>query len=101
MKEWCHAEDLASMNLVRCKGFHLLQPSAFIPVHYGGMSQFFEDRPSNETGDPPMVSEDTVGIHIYNKLNFNMTAYKNSTQYYTRLARSYCPFSFSIAPNVF
>jgi lactosylceramide 4-alpha-galactosyltransferase len=50
---------------------------------------------------PGWITKQVVGVHVWNKLSFNETAYKNSTQEYIRLVRHNCPVIFSIAPETF
>ncbi|XP_046445530.1 lactosylceramide 4-alpha-galactosyltransferase-like [Daphnia pulex] len=101
MKTYCGEENFNAINYVSCRGFGALPTSTFSPIHWSNWQSFFNQRPANETGAPSWITNQVVGVHIWNKLSFNETAYKNSTQEYVRLVRHNCPEIFSIAPETF
>jgi lactosylceramide 4-alpha-galactosyltransferase len=101
MKTFCGEENFNAINYVSCRGFGALPTSTFSSIHWKNWRSFFSQRPANETGAPGWITKQVVGVHVWNKLSFNETAYKNSTQEYVRLARDNCPVIFSIAPETF
>ncbi|KAI9559842.1 hypothetical protein GHT06_013849 [Daphnia sinensis] len=95
---WTHnGPDLLGRILTKC----VLPKTSFYPVHYGNWQEFFRQRETNDTMKPDWLTTEVIGIHIWNKLSYGEPVFRNSTQYYTQLARIHCPATFSIAPNVF
>jgi lactosylceramide 4-alpha-galactosyltransferase len=101
MKTFCGEENFNAINYVTCRGFGVLPTSTFSFIHWSNWRSFFSQRPANETGVPSWITKQVVGVHVWNKLSFNETAYKNSTQEYVRLVRHNCPVIFSVAPETF
>ncbi|XP_046448096.1 lactosylceramide 4-alpha-galactosyltransferase-like [Daphnia pulex] len=101
MKIFCQEENFNAINYVSCRGFGVLPTSTFSPIHWSNWQSFFSQRPANETGAPSWITNQVVGVHVWNKLSFNETAYKNSTQEYVLLVSHNCPVIYSIAPETF
>ncbi|XP_045026652.1 lactosylceramide 4-alpha-galactosyltransferase-like [Daphnia magna] len=101
LTKWCGVGSLPEMNYLKCRGFSILPQTSFYPVHYGNWQEFFKQRYSNDTMTPDWLTTDVIGVHIWNKLSYGEPVFRNSTQYYTQLARIHCPATFSIAPDVF
>ncbi|EFX82257.1 hypothetical protein DAPPUDRAFT_25188, partial [Daphnia pulex] len=91
MKTFCGEENLSKMYYITCRGFNVLPMLTFNSLHYSRWKDLFSQRPTNETRAPSWISKEIVGVHIWNKLSYNETAYKNSTQEYVRLVRDNCP----------
>uniref|UniRef100_A0A0N8E6N1 Lactosylceramide n=1 Tax=Daphnia magna TaxID=35525 RepID=A0A0N8E6N1_9CRUS len=102
LQKWCNVTDVKSMDYVKCRGFNVLPTSSFHPIPFNKMITLFVQPPANETGGHlSWLTERVIGVHVWNKSSKNQPIYKNSTQDYTRLARTNCPVAFSIAPDVF
>ena len=101
LQEWCQMEDYPAMDYIRCKGFNVLQETVFCPVYYTEMKELFEERSPTDGDQLPWLPNDTIGIHVWNKMSSDQVVYKQSTQYYSRMARNYCPVTYSIAPSTF
>jgi lactosylceramide 4-alpha-galactosyltransferase len=91
------------MDYISCRGINILPKSSFQPVYYGNMLEFFVHRlADNQTEKKPTwLTKNVVGIHTFNNLSFREPIFKNSSQYYTQIARDNCPFIFSMAPQIF
>ena len=103
-------DDIPSMNRDTCRGFDVLRPRAFHPIHHGtewiggilGSSEYFRSRAPVEflnwfgDQDPTIIA-----AHTWNSLNGHLTADKNSNQFYVQLARSQCPLIYEILPEKF
>ncbi|KAI9559844.1 hypothetical protein GHT06_013851 [Daphnia sinensis] len=79
----------------------VLPNASFYPVHYPRWREFFHQRAPNDTMKPDWLTREVIGLHVWNKISCKEPVYRNSTQYYTQLARAHCPAIFSIAPDVF
>ena len=101
LKKWCQVEDPRMMNNVTCKGFNILPTSSFSPIYYTVWREMFNQRLANDTGKPAWYTNQVIGVHMWNKMSHEEPIYKNSTQYYTQLARSNCPHVYAIAPDKF
>lgn len=101
MRTFCGEDNLNTINYVSCRGFSVFPMSAFNPIHYSKWKDLFSQRPRNETQAPGWITKQILGVHTWNKLSYNETAYKNSTQEYVRMVRDNCPVIFSIAPETF
>ena len=90
LRDWCQTEEFTDMNYIRCKGFHVLPENTFSPVFY------------EEGEELPWLPNDTIAIHTWNKMNSDQVIHKKrTTQFYSRMARTHCPITYSIAPPVF
>ncbi len=87
------------MNYVTCKGLNILSTNSFSPVYYPRWKEIFNKRPANDK--PTWLTNQVIGVHVWNKLSSKKRIYKNSTQYYTQLARAHCPQIFNVAPEFF
>jgi lactosylceramide 4-alpha-galactosyltransferase len=76
LQNWCQVYYISWMTPERCKGFRILPPKSFYPVHY-------------------------VGAHVWNSLSSEWVVNKNSNQYYAQMARLSCPRIFNVAPQQF
>jgi lactosylceramide 4-alpha-galactosyltransferase len=102
LKKWCNANNLESMDHVSCRGFNILPTRSFHPVDFVSMKELFAQPMVTETEvNIHWLTEDVVGVHVWNRMSQNELVYKNSSQDYTRLARQHCPVIFSIAPEIF
>ncbi|XP_057365318.1 lactosylceramide 4-alpha-galactosyltransferase-like [Daphnia carinata] len=101
LTKWCGVDSLAEMNYLKCRGFSVLPNTSFYPVHYSNWQEFFKQRDSNDKMNPDWLTTEVLGVHIWNKLSYGEPVFRNSTQYYTQLARIHCPATFAIAPDVF
>lgn len=77
-----------------CRGFQVFPPTLFYPIKWQNWEKYFMEEDIS-------WGNDTLGIHVWNKKSASVVVYKNSSQVYTRLARSNCPLVFSIVPEVF
>ncbi|KAK4030105.1 hypothetical protein OUZ56_023062 [Daphnia magna] len=101
LTKWCGVDRLQETNYLKCSGFSVLPRISFYPVHYSNLGEFFKQRETNDTMTPDWLTAEVIGVHIWNKLSYGEPVFRNSTQYYTQLARIHCPATFSIAPDVF
>ncbi|KAI9559845.1 hypothetical protein GHT06_013852 [Daphnia sinensis] len=101
LTKWCGVNSLSEANYLKCRGFSVLPKASFYPIHYPSWREFFNQRGTNDTMKPDWLTTDVIGVHFWNKLSYGEPAFRNSTQYYTQLARIHCPATFSIAPDVF
>ncbi|XP_032794974.2 lactosylceramide 4-alpha-galactosyltransferase [Daphnia magna] len=99
--KWCAVPKLREATYLRCRGFSVLPNASFYPVHYPRWREFFHQRAPNDTMTPDWLTTEVIGVHIWNKISYGEPVYRNSTQYYTQLARTHCPAIFSITPDVF
>lgn len=86
------------MTPERCKGFKILPPKSFYPVHYWDWKAYFSERGDKEVID---WDESVIGAHVWNSLSSKWVVRKDSNQYYVQLARSSCPRILDIATQVF
>ncbi len=104
LKKWCNAEHIESMNNVSCRGFNILPTRSFHPVDFNKRKELFAQPMVTKTEvNKPInwLTEEVVGVHVWNRMSQNELVYKNSSQAYTRLARQHCPVIFYIAPEIF
>lgn len=96
----CHARNVTSLLKNSCE-FKVFAPKAFYPVFFRDWTVYFESETdlfstASLTNDP-----DVIGAHVWNKLSSSASVDKNSTQLYARLARKYCPRTFSASSDSF
>ena len=96
LQKWCDVYYISWMTPERCKGFRVLAPKSFYPVHYMNWRAYFYKRTDTIDWD-----ESVVGAHVWNSLSSKWTVDKSSNQYYTQMARSSCPRVFQVAPEQF
>ncbi|KAI9559843.1 hypothetical protein GHT06_013850 [Daphnia sinensis] len=72
-----------------------------VNIHFRKWQEFFKQRGTNETINPDWLTSEVIGFHVWNMLAKREPVFRNSTQYFTQLARSHCPAIFSIAPDIF
>ena len=96
LQKWCDVYYISWMTPERCKGFRVLTPKSFYPVHYMNWRAYFYKRTDTIDWD-----ESVVGAHVWNSLSSKWVVDKSSNQYYTQMARSSCPRVFQVAPDQF
>ncbi|XP_057365427.1 lactosylceramide 4-alpha-galactosyltransferase-like [Daphnia carinata] len=101
LTKWCGVDRLPDANYLKCRGFSVLPKASFYPVHYPMWREFFDQRGPNDTVNPDWLTTEVIGVHFWNKMSYEEPVFRNSTQYYTQLARTHCPATFSIAPDIF
>lgn len=91
------------MTPERCKGFHVLSPTSFYPLHYTKFKEYFTNRDNNNKAEVKSYKWDefVLGAHVWNSLSGGWTVHKNSNQLYVEIARSSCPRIFDVAPEEF
>lgn len=82
------------MTLDNCHGFEILPPTVFYPINWLQWEKYFTDEDVD-------WDNKTIGMHVWNKKSAEKPVYKNSSQLYSKLARLYCPSTFSVFPDVF
>jgi hypothetical protein len=100
LQEWCQVYYISWMTPERCKGFRILAPKSFYPVHYLRWRDYFYKR-GDKKEDRVNWDESIVGAHVWNSLSSQWVVNKNSNQYYTQIARSSCPRIINVAPEQF
>ena len=101
LQNWCDSKEVESMTFDNCKGFTILPKSSFYPLGYPSWKQYFENRSADDTAKAKLIAKNLIGLHVWNKMSSAEPVHKNSNQYYTQLAREFCPRVFAIAPDVF
>lgn len=98
MQSMCDQDYTTWMTPERCKGFGVLPYESFYPIYYLFWRQYFYQR---DYGDSPEWGEETIGAHVWNSFSGSMPVQKSSNQYYTQMARKFCPKTFAVAPVEF
>ncbi|KAI9552518.1 hypothetical protein GHT06_022884 [Daphnia sinensis] len=103
LQNWCNVYYISWMTLERCKGFHILPPTSFYPVHYKKWKEYFTNRDNNNKAEEKSYEWDefVLGAHVWNSLSAGWKVHKNSNQLYVDIARSSCPRIFDVAPEEF
>lgn len=94
MMKWCSVDHVREMDTSACYAFGILPPSAFYPVNWLDWERYFLEQDI-------LWDNETIGIHVWNKKSADTGVFKNSSQLYTKIARSRCSSIFAVAPDVF
>lgn len=87
------------MNYLNCRGFNVLQPSSFYPIHSSKWDILFS--PMREVVFKKIFNYQVIAVHAWNNLNSQEPLRKHSSQLYVRIMKDKCPIIYSEAPDVF
>ncbi|CAG4975695.1 unnamed protein product [Colias eurytheme] len=78
----CNVKDPVLMTPDSCKGFTVLSPKFFYPIHYSVRDRYFIPGYTKKTSEAYVH-------HLWNRLTHHLSVPKNS--FYYNLAKEYCP----------
>lgn len=76
------------MNRERCHGFLVLEPSSVYAVNYNEWKRFFDE---NYTDYVLKLTNDSIAVHVWNKLSASQSIRVGSNTAYGLLAKDNCP----------
>lgn len=76
------------MTREHCGGFLVLEPSYVYAVYYKDWEYFFDEHYTNYVLN---VTNDSIAVHVWNKLSASKSIRVGSDTAYGLLARDYCP----------
>ena len=88
LKKKCNTTENSKMLSERCSGFQVLPTKYCYEIKYHERTKFFEERYLEEV---LKRIEDSIIVHVWNKLSYSIKLSVNSTAAYIHLAKKYCP----------
>ena len=103
LQRWCDVYYISWMTPERCKGFRVVAPKTFYPLHYTEWTDYFrqKDEKAKAIFDRLMNDQSVVAAHVWNSLSAGWTVKKSTNQLYSLIARSSCPHIYQVAPEEF
>ena len=84
----CNTNNNSIMLSERCSGFQVLPAKYCYAIPYPEYAKFFEERYLEEV---LRRIEDSIIIHVWNKLSYSIKLSVNSSAAYIHFAKQYCP----------
>ncbi|XP_037040179.1 lactosylceramide 4-alpha-galactosyltransferase-like isoform X2 [Bradysia coprophila] len=94
----CQTYNTVWMTRARCKGFTVFPMSKVYAINFNYWPMFFEDNFSELTMD---LTNDSIVVHVWNKLSSDKRLPIGSQAAYTLLAAKYCPKVFKSSGDFF
>ena len=88
LKKICNTNDNLEMVGGSCRGFQVLAQNCCFAIEYPEHKKFFEEEYLIEVMDK---INDSLIVHIWNKLSESTKLSVNTSVAYIRLAKQYCP----------
>ncbi|XP_076285843.1 lactosylceramide 4-alpha-galactosyltransferase-like [Lasioglossum baleicum] len=98
LQKLCSTKLVREMTTTRCQGFKVFSPSTFYPIHFRKWRKYFETKDKNAT---MKMLENSIAIHVWNKLSKSKPVHVNSNVPYAIIARQHCPRVFKNCGDTF
>ncbi|KAL5283504.1 hypothetical protein ACFFRR_006026 [Megaselia abdita] len=89
---------VSQMTPENCLGFQVLPSEDFFPIGYHNVDLFFDEN-FLESGEE--IIENSIGVHVWNKLSSGFEVEVGSNVLYGVLAEQYCPIVYSSCGDLF